>query len=657
MRLDSISNLDALLALLALITFSALIFRIVPVGTAPEAPHDYSDDEIRHHDRALLKYPLVTLAALTIGGLHLLVRSLPPVADWLLRGGYGGHLLRDIAYSHMMIVMGGTIAVTGLTWYTLPRILRRPLYSESLAELAFWGTVVGAAGFYLANAIGGGIMATLLHAGWSASEIDFSIGLWRSLATGLFAVVMGVGYWTFVINVFVTILGRVELNTPRPHGHLAKFFLVGSGALFVGTVQGVLQVVPGNVDWLHAAGDAGRYIDPISHAHVNLITGVLSILAGVVFYVTRRRTDEDGRRDRTIENLVFWLMIPASISFYLAFIYLGFSEGRLIVDKGLSYADAADRMGWRHGGLLSATGTLTFLGVWLFLTVALWRVASRRPQGALMLGAGACLLALGTLQGVVQTFPIVDEWMKAADATEGAIAGAHAQINIIGGVLMMLLGSELSVGMPLLPEALPATLLRRAGMLLSVGALLYYASALTAALSAGFQVARSHIGGVDALSRVPDETSFGMVIGALFYTLGAALLLSATWRNTEHSRRSGWVRFKAALGQNNTTSEPWRRRIRPWMLVTPEFFSALFGFPGVGWLLSGRAAIGGPLILAGQVISWAILPMLLSPFGDRRLPQIGPETLEVYFFLTAIVSSGCLWWVLSRHRRSSQAQG
>lgn len=648
MHLDTISSFDALFALLALIAFAALIFRIVPSGAETLPQRRFSDTEIHAHDPALPKYFLVTLAALTVGGLHLAIRSVPGIADWLMRGGYGAHLARDIAYSHMMIVMGGTVAVTGLSWYVLPRILLGPLYSPALAELAFWGTVVGAAGFYLSNVIGGVAMSALQHGGWSADDIDYSIGLWRNLATGLSAIVMGIGYWTFVINVVATIIGGRDADCPRPHGHLAKFFLVGSGALFVGTVQGVLQVVPENVEWLHAAGKAGHLIDPVSHAHVNLISGVLTIVAGIVFYLTHSTSATDGPRERALENVTFWILFPASTAFYLAFVYLGFAEGTLIADNGLSYADAVGQMGWRHSTLIAASGLLTFVGIWLFLAIAVGRIMRQGQTGAPLLLMGAVFLALGTFQGVLQAQPSIRAWMDLTGVAEGSIAGAHAQINIIGGILLLLLGCAFSIGSPIIPAHVSPRLLRAVSVTMGIGALLYYIPALAAALLAGAEIAGGGVDGTEALSREVSWTGPIMVTGAIAYASGAAILLVVLWRSTRQFRRQGWDRFRHAFDRNDTSSEAWRRQVRPWSVVVPEFVAALFGFPGVGWILSGRAMIGGPMVFVGQALAWAVIPMLLSPYGDRRLPQLTPWALETYLISTAIISAGILWWISSR---------
>ena len=48
-------------------------------------------------------------------------------------------------------------------------------------------------------------------------------------------------------------------------------------------MQGVIQVQPKNADWLYRAGHAGEWIDPISHAHINLVTGLTMLVAGALF--------------------------------------------------------------------------------------------------------------------------------------------------------------------------------------------------------------------------------------------------------------------------------------------------------------------------------------------------------------------------------------
>jgi hypothetical protein len=90
---------------------------------------------------------------------------------------------------------------------------------------------------------------------------------------------MGLGYWCFATNVALTIFNSRLVKVPKPQWHLWKYFATGAAALTVGTVQGVIQVQPAHADWLYKAGHAGEWIDPISHAHINLVTGLTMLVA------------------------------------------------------------------------------------------------------------------------------------------------------------------------------------------------------------------------------------------------------------------------------------------------------------------------------------------------------------------------------------------
>src|SRR5207248_793038 len=109
------------------------------------------------------------------------------------------------------------------------------------------------------------------------------LGKWYKVPTGIGAGVMGLGYWCFATNVALTIFQSRLVKVPKPQWHLWKFFATGAAALTVGTVQGVIQVQPANADWLYKAGHAGDWIDPISHAHINLVTGLAMLVAGALF--------------------------------------------------------------------------------------------------------------------------------------------------------------------------------------------------------------------------------------------------------------------------------------------------------------------------------------------------------------------------------------
>src|SRR2546423_15722153 len=150
MYLQHLSSLQFLSYAAFLAVVIAAVFRILPGKAPPLRTEPYSEEELGRHDRKLAKYFVGGGAFLLLGSLHMVVKNLPWTAEWLARAGYAGHLVRDLSNTHLMIVGGGTLIATGLTWYTLPRIVRRPLASEGLAHFAFWLTAIGLTVFYVA---------------------------------------------------------------------------------------------------------------------------------------------------------------------------------------------------------------------------------------------------------------------------------------------------------------------------------------------------------------------------------------------------------------------------------------------------------------------------------------------------------------------------
>ena len=179
-----------------------------------------------------------------------------------------------------MIVGGGTLIATGVCWYVLPRIVRRPLASNGLAHAAFWLTAAGLLAFYVALIANGIAMGRLMEHGATIRRPSGRWANWYRVPVGASAGVMGIGYWCFAANVALTIFQARLVHVPKPHAYLSKFLLTGAIALTMGTVQGVIQVQPKNADWLYRAQHAGEWIDPISHAHINLVTGLTMLVAG-----------------------------------------------------------------------------------------------------------------------------------------------------------------------------------------------------------------------------------------------------------------------------------------------------------------------------------------------------------------------------------------
>src|ERR671935_46996 len=290
------------------------ICKFVPGRAPPVRAEAYPDDELGAHDRKTAKYFVAGGLFLVLGSVHMVVKNLPWVAEYLARTGYAGHLVRDLSNTHVMIVGGGTLLATGLCWLALPRIVGRPLASEGLAQCAFWFTAIGLAVFYVALIANGIAMGSLMEHGWTYPAAKAHMGNWYKMPVGMGAGVMGLGYWCFATNVFVTVFQARTVKVPKPQWHLWKFFATGAAALTVGTVQGVIQVAPKNADWLYKAGHAGEWIDPISHAHINLVTGLTMLVAGSLFALVRRAGG--GEPSRRLVNACFYSLLARSLAFY-----------------------------------------------------------------------------------------------------------------------------------------------------------------------------------------------------------------------------------------------------------------------------------------------------------------------------------------------------
>src|SRR6266568_7629941 len=101
-------------------------------------------------DHGIPRFFYAAGAALILSAIQGVVQRFPGISDWLSGADYGGHMVTDLAQTHITIVGAGTISLTGLIYYVLPRVTRRPLFSKALTNVSFWATLIGVFSFYLA---------------------------------------------------------------------------------------------------------------------------------------------------------------------------------------------------------------------------------------------------------------------------------------------------------------------------------------------------------------------------------------------------------------------------------------------------------------------------------------------------------------------------
>ncbi len=643
MYLKHLTSLEFLTYLGLIVVAVASVWRLVPGRAPPPREEPYSGAEIGLHDRKLAKYFVAGGGFLVLGSLHMVVKNVPPVAEWLARAGYAGHLVRDLSNTHVMIVGGGTLIATGLCWYALPRVLRRPLASNGLAQCAFWFTALGLLLFYVALVGTGIAMGQLVADGWSYQAAKAHLGNWYRVPVGMGAGVMGVGYWCFAANVFLTVFQARLVRTRSRTRHLSKFFVTGAAGLTVGTVQGVIQVQPKNADWLFRAGRAGEWIDPISHAHVNLVTGLTMLVAGGLFQLVPLLGGETPSRRRA--NACFYTLLGGSLAFYAVTLYLGFHEGHLVVTRGLTYeqAQAATPL---HPVLIMLAGIAMLAGFWLLLATIVRSFWSARGAARPFVLAGCAALLVGTLQGPVQAIPAVDQLLDRAGDAGGVIVNLHAQLNMLGGLMVILMG----LALPLLfglGSGWPRRAVRVASIAVPAGMAVYYVGGIGFSAAAASDISGGASFGSAVASLEPWQ-SIVLVPAALCLLVGFGAYAKATWGMTAAYRLAARRRMQAAPAAWTGKIPRRVRRRSPLSVAAYELPLGVLGFPGVGWLFAGFPVTGTILLIAGPALAWAVIPLAFSPYGQGPLRGVGWQVEFAWLPVSTLLSAALL---MRAHRR------
>lgn len=159
--------------------------------------------------RHLVKFLLTSAACFFIGTIHGVLQVIRPVRAWLdaIGSPYGGpgHMIDPLAHAHINTVGGVVIFLMGATYYLLPRMLGRPIYSQRLISHTYWWTTLGIAGFYSTLMIFGTIEGNLLlNEPHRISEVHQYYGPIISVVS----TVMGIGFWVFFANLFLTVRSR-----------------------------------------------------------------------------------------------------------------------------------------------------------------------------------------------------------------------------------------------------------------------------------------------------------------------------------------------------------------------------------------------------------------------------------------------------------------
>lgn len=166
------------------------------------------------------------------------------------------------------------------------------------------------------------------------------------------------------------------LGATREGTIIVRFLLLAVIHLFIGTVQGVLQTFPVVSQWLRESGPAGHLIDPLAHAHINLVGGVTMGLMGLFYFVLPRVTGGPVY-SRMLADVSFWLSTIGVLGFFSSLVILGLIEGNMI-HGGMTYAEALEAVGPMHHILLVTTAFVMGFGYWAFITNIVLTIVKQR---------------------------------------------------------------------------------------------------------------------------------------------------------------------------------------------------------------------------------------------------------------------------------------
>ena len=161
------------------------------------------------YHRYLVKFLLISALSLLIGTVHGMLQVMPPIRAWLdsIGSPYGGpgHMIDPLAHAHMNLVGGVVMLIMGVTYYLLPILSSRPLYSLKLIQHSFWLMTFGVYGFYIAQMVFGIWEGNLLlHDPTGIPAIHH----WYGKVVAVTGTVMAAGFLVYFVNIALTMLYR-----------------------------------------------------------------------------------------------------------------------------------------------------------------------------------------------------------------------------------------------------------------------------------------------------------------------------------------------------------------------------------------------------------------------------------------------------------------
>lgn len=266
------------------------------------------------------------------------------------QGGLGNIVIQGY-YMHTGVGMWFTPLVLGITYYALPRMLGKPIYSYALGVLGFWTNML----FY-----------TLI----GAHHFIFSpVPWWLQTTAILFSVGMMVLVWSGTGNFFLTARGswdRVRRSYPL------IFLMVGAWGYALVSTQGTIEAFrTANVYWHFTNFTVG-------HSHLAMYGFVAFLAWGALYGLLPRITGHHARAAGIAIH--FWLAFVGGSIYVLSISAAGVLQGMSWVagESFIASVEASAPMWlWRTvGGLLMVASHIVF-------AINLWAMRPRSERDEL----------------------------------------------------------------------------------------------------------------------------------------------------------------------------------------------------------------------------------------------------------------------------------
>lgn len=251
-------------------------------------------------------------------------------------------------YMHMGVGMWFTPMVLGLTYYFLPSLLNKPIYSYSLGVLAFWTQMT----FYSMLGAHHFVYAPIPWA-LQTVAIIFSVGMIVTLAAG-------------TGNFLMTMKGSFHTIA---RSYSLPFILVGVVSYFVFSLQGTFEAFRSLNQLWHFTNFT------IAHSHLTMYAFIVFLIWGGIYGVLPRLSGREP--SQLLVGVHFWLALVGVALYTIALMVGGTLQGISWI-AGAAFIKSVELLApfylWRAVG-----GTLMFLSHLIFA----YNVWCMRPVGEL----------------------------------------------------------------------------------------------------------------------------------------------------------------------------------------------------------------------------------------------------------------------------------